>query len=514
MGLKKTINPKLNFNINEDCKLVICSLVDGKFIKEYLIEKDKSFIVQDQYILKNPWTFYYLLRVKKDNKWINVTQSILFADVDEINKIFSGIIVEDIRWILSEDIDKIPQYSKYIIGQMVTKLVYGTIWMSYNNSYESIKKFNKYIFENIGYKPYFLVEVCFYLEYNIKLQEILKKHNIGTHWNKNITTQLYKDDIYKEIVFDVEGIIKECEVYTDTLQSANIIVGKIYDFIGKRNLAIKSFKNAISFKEDNIIYLGEGGIYTYTSLEEPDIKHKENIKFINNYEPISDVVILYSLDLKYLRAYGPQLMYMCNIYEDQHFHFHIIGKYEEVKIGINEIIELFNMICKSRDKKSNVPTFSTEDIPTEVLDPVTFYACSRFINAKYFMEYFDRDIYILDADMLFINLINDYFEKVKSYDIVCTLNASIDYFSSCKKFQAGNVYLKNNQKVKSFLELVKQYIIQNINGKTVWTLDQNALAFAYDYYRDNNIDISMYNAWLLNIPTLQQSMMKSKILEK
>ncbi|EPZ62241.1 hypothetical protein H477_5629 [[Clostridium] sordellii ATCC 9714] len=46
--------------------------------------------------------------------------------------------------------------------------------------------------------------------------------------------------------------------------SANVIAGKIYDFIGKRKVAVEKYKNAINLDYSKLIYyLGDMYIYTY-----------------------------------------------------------------------------------------------------------------------------------------------------------------------------------------------------------------------------------------------------------
>lgn len=439
-------------------------------------------------------------------------------NVNQIDLIFKGYAfdIDDISWILSDEMINMPKKYKDIISKKVFNFVYNILWTNIDATHEPINKFNQYILDNIGYKSCFLVEMCFYLKYIIKLKEILKTHNIGLNWNVYIFKSLYKENKYTDLVKDLTNIIKECEFYESNLQISNIIIGKVYDFIGNRDLANDYFKKALAFKDDFYFYFTEEGIYTYKDysiLNSFSNLDKYNVKFINEGNPISDIIVLYSLDLDYLRAFGPQLLYMCNIFDNQHFHFHIIGNYKEVSSYVNETIDFYKTICNFRKKHSPIPTFSTEEVPTNVKHLNTFYACSRFINAKYFMEYFNKDIYVLDADMLFINSISDFFNTIKFSDISCTLNASFDYFSPYKKFQAGNIYFKNSDTVKQFLDLSRNYILQYIDKPYIWTLDQNALAFSYDYFRDNNINLKVSNSWFLGLPTLQQYN-KSEILKK
>lgn len=508
--MQKIINPKVDSNINQDCRLMIVNLNDSSIYKIYDIKKDNKLIFDDEYVFKNLWTFGYKLQIKSNNSWIDADNISLFANIYQIDLIFRGYAfdIDNIGWILSDDIMNMSVKSKNILSHKVINFVYNILWINPNANHEPLKKFNKYIFDNIGYKSCFLVEMCFYLEYLIKLKEILKKYNINLNWHEYIFKPLYNQTNYGPILKDLKKIIVECELYEPTIQSSNIIIGKIYDFIGNRDIASNYFKKALSFNENFSIYFTEEGISTYKDysiLNKFNNDEEYNIKFLNDCNAISDIVILYSLDLNYLRAYGPQLLYMCNIFDNQHFHFHVIGNYEKVNSYVDEAIDFYKKLCTFRKKQSPLPTFSTEEVPKNIKSLNTFYACSRFINSKYFMDHFNKDIYVLDADMLFISSPYDFFNNIKSYDISCTLNASLDYFSSYKKFQAGNIFFKKNENVKQFLKLLRNYILEHIDQNGIWTLDQNALAFAYDYFRDNNISLNLSNAWFLGLPTLQQS---------
>lgn len=213
----------------------------------------------------------------------------------------------------------------------------------------------------------------------------------------------------------------------------------------------------------------------------------QEIKIINNTNDIDcKTTILFSVDEKFLRIYGIEMMIMCNALIDVHFHIHTIGKIEKMTNLIEEMIGLYNDISSLRKSKNKYLTFSIEELPDEKVDKSTFYACSRYIHAKYFMEKFNTNLYILDADTVFINTPYPYLDKMKSYDI------SISTISYPKKQIIGSYsYFSKTEKSKEFLSIIRSYILDNIYNN-ISNLDQKSIEHALDFFKSNKIDIKIY----------------------
>lgn len=499
-------------NITEDIRVIITDLNSQKIYKTYDISQKEKFLIDDSEILSKPWSYLYKIQVKKD-KWIDKVNNQIFIDLEYITKfLMDKSEIEDLKWILTSDLCCIPLYTQKLFLPKILSIINDYIWRDYGAYHKNIDIFTKFILENLKYKHCFITEICVYLKGIVSLKQILKKHNIRLNWHEYIFKKLYNELDYKNIINDLNYLLKEVEKYLNTFMVANVIAGKIYDFIGKREVAVEKYKNAINLDYSNLIYyLGDMYIYTYNIPKKLDIEKQGNIKFIGDKIPESNTTILCSLDINYLRLFGPQIMVMCSQLKKQHVHLHIIGKEDECMNIIKESIDLIKNICGFSKKDSQIPSFSIEDIKDNIKDKKAFFACSRFIHALEIMNKFNRDLYIMDADMMMIDSPYEFFKKSKEHDMVCTTVSGFDYFSSWKKFSIGNIYFKNNDKSKLVLELMRTYILENMYEKTAWTLDQNAISYSIDYCRDNEVKIDIVNAWTLGLPT-RQGTIKQQII--
>lgn len=209
------------------------------------------------------------------------------------------------------------------------------------------------------------------------------------------------------------------------------------------------------------------------------------INRINNMD--CKVTILFSVDEKFLRIYGIEMMLICNALTDIHFHIHTIGDSENMIKLIEEMIDLYNNINNLRKSKNKYLTFSIEELPDDITDKTAFYTCSRYIHANYFMQQFNTDVYILDADTVFINTPYPYLDKMKNYDI------SISTISSPKKQIIGSYsYFSKTEKSKEILAVIRRYILENIYNNNIPNLDQKAIEYALEYFKSNKIDIKIY----------------------
>ena len=95
-------------------------------------------------------------------------------------------------------------------------------------------------------------------------------------------------------------------------------------------------------------------------------------------------------------------------------------------------------------------------------------------------------VYIMDADLIIKNNIITYFKnmsKIKE-DIVIPGPVCYPVPYPWRRYTAGNVYIKSNQKIKKFLDTVFLYCIHGLQLSNSWTLDQNALTYALSVTKD------------------------------
>ena len=198
------------------------------------------------------------------------------------------------------------------------------------------------------------------------------------------------------------------------------------------------------------------------------------------------ITILFSVDEKFLRLYSIEILILCNALKDIHFHIHTIGDKDKMINLIQDIGNLYKSISDIRKSKNKYLTFSIENIPENIIDKTTYYSCSRYIHADYFMNVFDNDIYIIDADTVFISSPYLYLNKMNNYDI------SISKISYPKpKVISNYLYFSRTKNSRKFLTLMKNYIQENIYNETEF-LAIRALEYSLNYIKSNSLDMKIY----------------------
>src|SRR5699024_4280071 len=102
-------------------------------------------------------------------------------------------------------------------------------------------------------------------------------------------------------------------------------------------------------------------------------------------------------------------------------------------------------------------------------------------------------IYIMDIDLFVINDLTNYINSISKYDIALPFSRGLLSFTPWRRILAGNVYLKNNENSKEFLDFTKSYILGHIYEPNSWTLDQNSLSYAYENVIEKNTYIKISN---------------------
>lgn len=116
------------------------------------------------------------------------------------------------------------------------------------------------------------------------------------------------------------------------------------------------------------------------------------------------------------------------------------------------------------------------------------------------MEKFDSNLLILDADMFLTDDLTKYLNTVKKFDVAIAFSKSVTTTLPWRRLMAGNIYLTNNDKAKMFIDLTKDYIVDNLKEKKSWTLDQNALNYAYETIFEYYPDIKFGNTYEIKGP--------------
>lgn len=377
------------------------------------------------------------------------------------------------------------------------------IWMNTTSSHPNLNNIiNIYKNENKNI-PLIWQNIIYYIEtiLNLKKEFIIKKHTL-----KHFDKLAYELTINNELLSFFENEIVRFS--SSNLQFAKLLSGIYYSFINKRQCATAEFKKALEFNDNFIKTLKiDLGSYTYSDIS--DIKtYNPTIKFVeqeNKQDYSNDTTIIVSMDINFLRYYAAQLFYNIIALKTYKFHFHIIAENKEVNEEIIEAKNLFKNMLSFRKSNFEIiePSFSFEYTPEFVMENKTYYACARFVNANSFLNKFDTNLLIMDADLFINDDLKPYIDELKKHDLSVPLSRGIMNIYPWRRVMAGNIFVKNNPTSNKFLELTKDYIVNHLNIQNSWTLDQNALTYAYEKIFENYPSVNIGNSALLNRPMNQ-----------
>lgn len=519
---------------NETVRLVIKDFEEKTFYRlEVIHQGDAPFVLNDPFVEQNRWRFKYKYQIKQE-KWTDVTPYMELISQEEKLE-FERTILDQITL----DEEEIPGWMKRldlqadvahkIMGRAVYRFM-RQLWNNPNFNPRNVPMLVQYV-EGQGYSASLLGNVLFYFSIYLELKGIFSQHGLDQltygelldHW----ASQPEHADMIRQL-------IHKCEAHASSLQLANVLCGKLESLLGNRAQAAQHFKAASSFETDYLKYLDfDQGSLTYTDLSEPATQTQKRPRLLDIFKrnkettqrhtlsensityvgprPNTDksqFIILISLDERFLRSYGPQLMFYAVILKEYPFHIHVVGEESEVIPAIEDTIKLFNMIGDYRGEKGLIqPGFSYEPLPDWVQDKRTYYACARFIHGEKIMNDYQTSLFIMDADLIFLHEPKEFFNWMQQYDLALPLASGLVTISPWRRVLAGNLFIKNNETGRHFLFLSKQYIMQKLDHPRAWTLDQNALCYAYEKVRLQT-EVSIGNSYAIEKPMTQGSFHK------
>jgi hypothetical protein len=505
-----TFNPS-NEGIHENVRLVIYNINTNSIHSKVEINYKEELVLEDEIVNSNPFNFKYKYQVMLNGKWKDATKYVSFVQENKLEKFLLGRLNLGDKQ-LNELVEMyVINYSETKFNNIKTAIfnVLRDIWMNRLSDHQNLKRFLK-VLKNLDSLNIMWSNLKFYLTQVLIIKDKFRELSLDeTHFDllkKQLSANSSLTDFIKR---QIEHADKS------SLQLAYVLSGCLHSLLGERSTAASKFQKAINFETDFILdFKFDLGAHTYKELGSiKDFKNEINFVSDANYAE-RDMTILISLDVKFLRYYAASMFYAIIALKKYHFHFHVVGEQVGAISTITRAMKLFDDMVEFRrpENSPQKPSFSTETCPTFVKDPKTFYACARFIRAVFFMEHFNSDLFIIDADMFIDNDISPYLNKLQQYDMTLPYTMGMMNLYPWRRIMAGNVYMKNKDMSKRFMNKVRQYILQNIENPVSWTLDQNALDFAYQELFEDEQDINIGNSALFSRPMYQPSI--RKLIEK
>jgi hypothetical protein len=328
-------------------------------------------------------------------------------------------------------------------------------------------KNNAYISYFCGYIESF-VSACKLIDYNFKIED-------SKVFKLNITSILEQIDGH-----DISAKLN--------------IQGQLASIINRDTAASLFNSKKLDKKLVSEFYL-DMGLCTYFSdadIYGVDSNHEFSLHKMHINKNGGGISMLVSFDIVFASMYLPLLVHYARNLPDINFHFLLIGNEKEQKrfsLVLNALVRAQAM-CINQKSLTNI-SFSFTDVPNWVKNIKTFYACSRFLFADKLLEYFSK-IYIMDADIHFLDNPANFFNLLKGKKIAFPINSKLGFIAPWRRCMAGNFYIEKDESTYQFLTDIKLYITRGLLNEYSWMLDQNAIAYAFEKSKFGITDLNIF----------------------
>lgn len=199
--------------------------------------------------------------------------------------------------------------------------------------------------------------------------------------------------------------------------------------------------------------------------------------------------LLFSFDPTFFAIYFPYWASVAGYLaeRDVGLHFAIAGEEREVMDTIEDGRALAESVWRLRGlDRALLPaslSFSRVTVPDYVNEPVTFYACARYLLAREICTRLGAPMLILDMDMTMVLDPVDFLRELSSAssDRLAIVKASgLESLIPARRSRAGTFLLRPGEVADRAMHHLEDYIFAGLSRPTSWTLDQIALAYAVE----------------------------------
>lgn len=191
--------------------------------------------------------------------------------------------------------------------------------------------------------------------------------------------------------------------------------------------------------------------------------------------------IVHAGDVRFFRRYFSRLYFHGRLMRRTPLHFHVVGPREEVDRAFADAHALAAATDRiAADGRAGEWGLSTEELPPSVADPVTYYACVRFVRFAQLLGLYPGGLWIQDMDLVQTGAVEGYIDRLAGHDIGVVRSAAGFGCTPWKSVLGGNVWVADTRPARSFMQDAVDYMEANWTQPSAWMLDQNALRFASD----------------------------------
>lgn len=306
----------------------------------------------------------------------------------------------------------------------------------------------------------------------------------------------------------LEAVRRHCEQHPAT-SAASLWAGYLATLVGDRESTARHFDRARQSDLtgqflDNFTLRG---LNTYlTRPEVTGVQRPAGTGFVPTAPagPTSSPAIVYAGDVKFFRRYFSRLYFHGRLLRRCPLHFHVVGPRDEVERAFEDARALAASTDRlAGDDRSGRVGLSTEALPPSVADPVTYYACVRFVRFAELLRLYPGGLWIQDMDLVQSGPVEGFIDNLADHDVGVVRSTAGFGCTPWKSVLGGNVWVADTHPARAFMQDTVAYMEANWSQPSAWMLDQNALRYASDRARP---DCRILNLSDLRLPLGQNGL--------
>ena len=130
-------------------------------------------------------------------------------------------------------------------------------------------------------------------------------------------------------------------------------------------------------------------------------------------------------------------------------------------------------------------SFSTLGVPDWCPEPVTFYACARYLALGEMTERLGRHILVQDMDFTLLEDPEAFLAKFPQPGFGIQASNGLYGIDPWRRFMGGTFYAPNTKEARERLRDLEAYLIEGLARERSWYLDQNALTYFFERADEN-----------------------------
>ncbi|WP_139184633.1 hypothetical protein [Arthrobacter sp. ok909] len=317
-----------------------------------------------------------------------------------------------------------------------------------------------------------------------ELHAVLERHGASTQREIFHVTSPSDGPVSDSLRADLRDLLETSLAFNHPGTSSRILRGQVLSVLEGRTAALREFRAALSSGQQLVksFYLDMGS-FTYGLPE--TIAGAKNVPISWHGAEIPEATtgtILYSANIEFLRRYMARILFYACAEPELHLHFHLVASDAEARAFIREAEDLSRTIHGFSHRTSMPPSlsWSSSQLPPEVGNPITYFACARYLVAGQVMDKFGTDVWVQDVDLYPTSPISQAGTALSGFDVVLAASSGINMLAPWRRYIANSVYISRSEKGRAFATNAAQYISAFLDEPDSWMLDQNALDWAVE----------------------------------